>query len=337
MENIGANKETGNLIKQAAAGVGNFVSDTTSVIKEQGEILHDNTVGKNGLDLVKEKPSKEAEKFIFPNDLAGFGIPVVAFNCLEEDNKTTLYFPCPSNQTFAATGAYNQTDMSLTADMANEAAGLIEKGVKAIKTVAGGEVNTTDANKLSGVANNKTESKFTGNAIRNFSFSFSLIPKTPSESNQIKKVVHYVNQMVYAPKIVAGQALGIPPVWKIKFLIATGAGGSFKENRFMSRIAESYLTNFQAIYNASNSSFYEDGSPQAIDLQFTFQEVKMLTRDELVTLESAENKIGFEIAQDILKQKPQKLSSSGTSSTANLNLNSILNSAVGKVTSKFKF
>ena len=105
----------------------------------------------------------------------------------------------------------------------------------------------------------------------------------------------------------------------------------------MSRIAESYLTNFQVIYNASNSSFYEDGSPQTIDLQFTFQEVKMLTREELVTLESDENKIGFEIAQDILKQKPQKLSSSGTSSTANLNLNSILNSAIGKINSKIKF
>ena len=79
--------------------------------------------------------------------------------------------------------------------------------------------------------------------------------------------------------------LKYPPTFTIKFF-----NGSGKENKFIPAIFESYLTGMSAVYNGSTNIFHSDGSPLESDVQLTFQEIKALTREEIVALSRRESK-----------------------------------------------
>lgn len=138
------------------------------------------------------------------------------------------------------------------------------------------------------VVNPHTQMLFRSPALRQFSFSFKMIPKTKSEAREIIKIVQFFRIAAY-PEVGpgSGEASGsggpkvaslematfkFPDIFEITFL------NRGKKNQNMIQVMHSYLTSVTVTYNTNTPTFFEDGMPSEVDLQLTFQESKALNR-----------------------------------------------------------
>ena len=200
--------------------------------------------------------------------------PVVRFTCKEKDEEEMFYFPSPPSISFSGVGSYGSIDQSVSSGLQDAIAGLPLIGKISGNLQAAGKV----------VANPHTNTTFTANGVRNSTFTFKLMPQSADESNDVKKVIEYCNRMVYAKpapsKLVGSMVLQYPPLWHIDFL----AGG--EDNPYVQSIFESYLTNFQVVYNSDGNAYYNNNAPLDIELQFSFQEARVLNRSDIEHLQT---------------------------------------------------
>jgi len=132
--------------------------------------------------------------------------------------------------------------------------------------------------------NKNVTTEFTSVSTRSFSFSYDLIPSTQEEGEAIHRMVTAFRQGVYPSKAEGtfGQILRYPPKWNIRFLNSL-SGNSERPPGFPA-LAECYLTSFTTTYNGNNS-FHVDGRPVQTNIQFTFQEDRSLTLEDINELE----------------------------------------------------
>ena len=123
-------------------------------------------------------------------------------------------------------------------------------------------------------ANPYTAVAFESTALRNFTFSFKLVSESSDEAEDGRLIENTFRKFLY-PKEIGALALQYPPLFRIKFY--TGED----ENKFMPMILDSYLTTMNTVYNESTNIFHSDGSPAEIGMELSFQETKVLTRDDL--------------------------------------------------------
>ena len=128
------------------------------------------------------------------------------------------------------------------------------------------------------IVNPYTTQNFDGVTVRSFAFNFKLIPTSAEEAKDIHRIENQFRKYMY-PKDRGAGSLQYPPTFRIRFMIGD------RENKYMPRIIQCYLTNMTATVNSTGNAFHKNddlgASPTELDLALTFQEVRAITRDDL--------------------------------------------------------
>lgn len=125
--------------------------------------------------------------------------------------------------------------------------------------------------------NPNTVTSFQNMNIRSFVFNFKLVPDNMTDSATIKKIQNMFREFMYADTAGQGYLLSYPYKWDIRFI----NGNTHKENPYYPKIYECYLTNLQTSYQGSGHLHHRDGAPTEVDVSLTFQETKVLTKDDI--------------------------------------------------------
>ncbi|NCU26198.1 hypothetical protein EOM86_05680 [Candidatus Nomurabacteria bacterium] len=130
------------------------------------------------------------------------------------------------------------------------------------------------------VVNPHTMTTFQSINIRSFSFAFKMIAESREEASQILQIDQFFRKNLYPTLSALGLFQIFPPIWQIKFY--HGPRGTDKENRFLPRIHDCFLTSYSSSYNEEYSSFHEDGAPFSISAEMQFTETKPYDRDTII-------------------------------------------------------
>jgi len=135
---------------------------------------------------------------------------------------------------------------------------------------------TSGAAMRAGVASNPyTRTAFEGIDVRGYTFAFRLVAESLKEQNQIRYIERTFRKFLY-PKRAGAVALVYPPLCDITFY------SEGKRNEYMPNIKPSYLTSLEAVYNETATAMHKDtGAPLELNLTMSFQEERVLTRDDL--------------------------------------------------------
>lgn len=273
---------------------------------------------------------------IFPSDLEIYNRPYIRFSCHSNDSNEPLRhicLPCPPGIQFSDGGEYSSINMgkiAAVADMTRAAMegyqpneGIVDKLGGALKgatlsardqILSGGAIGAgiLAARKLGfesiaegieftnrKVINPRTNTSFSGNTLRTFEFSFKLIGSSRQEVESIRQIQKYFQEQIYAQEL-GGQKvmLKYPNQWRIQFMSPSGV-----ELTHIPKIYTSYLTSCNTQINSTGATFRKDMSPYEVDVSLSFQEAKILTRNELAALNNEGNRTNadLESVQEIKK------------------------------------
>jgi len=242
-----------------------------------------------------------ADVIVLPSNLALDGArPFVYFRLGAGGGGLTgdIYLPVPAGITFADGASYSTIDMGAAGSIIDQVKtvkgregmsakrsisdimDLVQSKASGLLPAAGSEVAMAATRK---VLNPNTNTTFEGNTVRDFTFSFTLVARSPSDAGLIRRLHNKFRSAVY-PYIAPGDSnilLDYPPVWEISFRNKAGASG---ENEWLPRISECYLTGLTSTFNASAAMFRVDMSPVEINLSVTFSETRSQTRADIEKL-----------------------------------------------------
>jgi hypothetical protein len=305
----------------------NFIKKTASKITEAfGDVLEDRPM------IVEEDRIIDPPVMKFPIDLEDKGRPMIRFTCIPssgDEGNRSVFFPCPQGVSYSDGGSYTTIDIGIIGTIAKIAA---TEGNTLDKVKKGGEIALKEAQAAGGIGasilvakalgrdniataiefankqvrNPRTNTAFSGNTLRNFQFDFKMIGKSKQEVKTIDAIQRVFREKVYASKLggVSSFMLKYPPKWIIEFLEPKGG----EELTYMPKIYSCYLTAANTVINASSNTFRdEDMSPYEIDVSLQFQETKILTRDEIISLEAGVRENEFDEAFDSLTNTVKQL------------------------------
>lgn len=121
--------------------------------------------------------------------------------------------------------------------------------------------------------------------IREFSFDFIMIPTSPAETEEIKKIVHTFRKHLY-PKTIELEGTGIPiayrfpNVFQIDMYYGDKNLGDINPSLKFQRM---YLRNFSANYNPNSMGFHKNGDFNEVQISLTFTETKALTYEDIAS------------------------------------------------------
>ena len=128
-----------------------------------------------------------------------------------------------------------------------------------------------------------TNTAFQNSGVRQFQFSFKMMPKDQKEAFTITEIVKRFRQNMYP--MGNDLILTYPPIWNIMFY----DGAKTEENTKLPGIYDCYLTGMSAVYNSSGNMFHADGHPVETDVQLTFEETRALTLSDIIKLSEGRN------------------------------------------------
>ena len=135
----------------------------------------------------------------------------------------------------------------------------------------------------SGIAINPNKrSMLQGPGLRNFRFTFKMIPTSEAESNSIKEIVKFFRSEMYPTVIESAgipAALNYPSEFDIKLNYRTASG---KAVQVGTGILPCFLQGADVAYNNTSAAFHHDGNVQEVDLTLNFIETRTLSRDDIV-------------------------------------------------------
>jgi len=115
--------------------------------------------------------------------------------------------------------------------------------------------------------------------IREFSFTFKLIPKSIEESNEITRIIKFFRTELYPEAIKEGGinvAYKFPNKMKVILLYN---GIEYKEKALSFEFM--YLKAFNAVYNPTQSSFFRGGRFSEVDISLTMAEDRTLDKSDV--------------------------------------------------------
>jgi hypothetical protein len=243
-----------------------------------------------GVANVNQYVSSQNPIFVFPTKLRSerAGFPYIRFACGDK----SIHFPIPSGLTFSDSATYSAVDLGLLGFDTNKTSDQISEQIKGVGSVAANIIaktkvkgsqyaNVPEAITLATkkLQNPGTATSFQGTSIREFEFTFKMMPQNEIDTLAIKDINTIFRLNLYPAADTAGLVLSFPPVWSIKFFNGT------EENKYIPKIYEEcYLVSFSSTYNADTNMFHSDGSPVGVDISLKFQESKALTREDQYTL-----------------------------------------------------
>lgn len=123
--------------------------------------------------------------------------------------------------------------------------------------------------------NPNTRSLFKQVNLREFSFTFKMIPSNPKETQAIKDIIKSFRTNMY-PEAFNIQDTDIPAGYKFPAIFEIDLLYGSKE--LATRILPSYLRSFNAVYNSSGMGFLEGGDFSEVDISLSFVESATLTK-----------------------------------------------------------
>jgi hypothetical protein len=282
----------------------------------------------NIFGAARPKPREGNLILSFPSDLSNTlaGYPHVSFSTVTSpgDGATGnmfkhVHLPMPVGVSFGDGGSYSSIDLGILGAGGMDALQNVANGqgtVDSLKSGVSGTVNQAvnlkaiekasiiskfipkigDKVKEKGFFAQKkidapnTNTSFTGNTVRTFSFAFTMIAKNKADTAVIKDIHNFFRRYTYAsadsgaPNLI----LDYPPVWTIKF----HADG--RENPYYPRIFGCYLTGFTTTFNSSQNAFRTDGSPLEVTIGLSYQETRVLNAIDIEALQSGTSNLGID-------------------------------------------
>lgn len=145
--------------------------------------------------------------------------------------------------------------------------------------------------------NPNTRLLFNRPGIRQFSFTFKMIPNSREESEAIEAIIKHFRRQAY-PKLIAGNTgYEFPDAFGITIhhknpaigdtITETDANGN-ETTRFTSqgnvkiqKIPDCFLIGIDTVYNSTAGVFHKDGYPSEADLTLRFMEMKALSKQDV--------------------------------------------------------
>lgn len=124
--------------------------------------------------------------------------------------------------------------------------------------------------------NPNTRALFKSVPLREFTFTFKMIPTSKTETQNIKEIVNFFRTELYPEVIKIGNinaGYEFPNVFEINMYYKNTS------NRLATRILPSYLRNFTATYNSGSMGFLEGGDFTEVDISMTFVESSTLHKE----------------------------------------------------------
>lgn len=241
------------------------------------------------------------------------------FSCKDADEKIEIFLPCPGGITFADSGSYGTINAGSIGAMAGAAAakavnrlgdgasvgevaktginaaidgaadavlgasaeGLSKDAALALAMKTGGDFGEGVSFESKVIMDPRVNTTFTGNGMRSFSFEFKMIATSPEESQTVKNIYNAFRRNIYASKTAGSLiALSYPPLWEVKFL-----DGDKLEMEYIPKIDRCYLTSVNTVFNGENNSWRVDTAPLSVNISISFQEHKVLVKDDIARLE----------------------------------------------------
>jgi hypothetical protein len=301
--------------KQANALVRNAKSQLSSSVSAIGKNL-----SKTKTNLPGFLTSKSTDGLIFPLELRGQpNVNVIEFTAFENRgngvNQHHIWFPCPANISINDSATYNTIDLGTIGTALGSAyqSGKGEEGaggkgggiVGSLRSQMGSATKNFKAGEIAGAAsqllagpdslkgaarlasrtllNPNTNTTFSGNALRSFTFGFKMVASSPEEAEVIRKIHSKFRSFTYADSRSNAQnlILAFPPTWTIRFL-----DGNLNENKFIPKIFACYLVSIESSFNSTTNMFHDDGAPLEVVISVSYQETRTLTRTDIDDLEA---------------------------------------------------
>jgi len=247
--------------------------------------------------------NKSVAPLIYPPEMRGDTTrPCMVFTAHERTlsgvvNRHPIWFPAAASLAFADVAEYGQSDLGAKAgavdliggstgagDILGQIKSVNKEQVKAIalKALPVGD----DAASLVSqqIMNPNTNTTFTKNGVRQFTFSFKMVARSQGESELIRTIQSKFRHFLYASRGGDTNTLTLeyPPVWTVKFMNMD----SGTENPFIPRIYSAYCTGVNTNFNATGNVYFTDNAPLEVDLELTFQETRALNRHDVEQMEN---------------------------------------------------
>ena len=150
-------------------------------------------------------------------------------------------------------------------------------GVQRLSQFAGTGLGNAATAALGVTVNPNTRSLFKGVGIRQFAFTFKLIPTSAEESREIENIIRVFREEAY-PDTFGPEDFPIgyrfPNVFKITFKHRN-------QTAKLPKLEFCYLRGVQHVYNATGNTFHADGQPNSVDLTLQFAEIRALNKRDI--------------------------------------------------------
>jgi hypothetical protein len=111
--------------------------------------------------------------------------------------------------------------------------------------------------------------------FRTFSFKYRLMPRNKKESEDIYKIIRLFKFHMH-PELSENRLFFIYPAeFQITYFYRN------RENKYFHKFAPSVLTDLQVDYGGEQFASFKDGSPGEVNLQLTFRETEILTKEKI--------------------------------------------------------
>jgi len=118
------------------------------------------------------------------------------------------------------------------------------------------------------VFNPNMELLFNGPSLRNFNFSFKIMPRSADEAEEVKQIIRFFKKGMSAKAGAGGLFLKTPNVFELRYRKGTG------EHPFLNKFKQCFLENISVNYTGDGVyATYEGGEPVSMEMTLAFKEL----------------------------------------------------------------
>jgi hypothetical protein len=118
------------------------------------------------------------------------------------------------------------------------------------------------------VFNPNMELLFNGPSLRNFNFTFKIMPRSADEAEEVKQIIRFFKKGMSAKAGAGGLFLKTPNVFELRYRKGTG------EHPFLNKFKQCFLENISVNYTGDGVyATYEGGEPVSMEMTLAFKEL----------------------------------------------------------------
>ena len=118
------------------------------------------------------------------------------------------------------------------------------------------------------VFNPNMELLFNGPTLRNFNFTFKIMPRSADEAEEVKQIIRFFKKGMSAKAGAGGLFLKTPNVFELRYRKGTG------EHPFLNKFKQCFLENISVNYTGDGVyATYEGGEPVSMEMTLAFKEL----------------------------------------------------------------